>query len=150
MTVGTPTARAYPHSVEAERALLGAVVQRPDLLDRLPALEGLWYRPEHEALWGLIVEMRDRAIPIDLVTLPEMVIRRGPARFGGVAYVAELPDWAPAVSNAVHYARIVADHGHRRQILAACEAAMALAYAGEVEPAEVVVGLLAALDGVAE
>lgn len=126
-----PAVRTYPQAVEAERSLLGSILQRPQVLDEVVALEaGDFYRAEHGALFELLVELWTAREPIDVVTVAERVGRGGHAdRYGGVAYVVELPDHAPATVNAGHYAKLVANKAQLRRLLAKVQDLEALAYA---------------------
>lgn len=147
-----PESRAYPHNLDAERAILGAALQWPDeVFGRVGDLAAAcFYRPEHAALWDLLCDMRQAGEPIDLVSVPDRVMRLGAARFGGVAGVCELPDCGPAWANVGYYAGLVRSDAKRRAILAACEAAAARAYGGLDDPEVVVDDLIAALVEVCE
>ena len=82
-------ARPLPSDVSAERALLGAAMQWPDRV--LAEVGGLglrawhFYRPEHQQLFGLLVEMERNGESIDLVTVPSKIARSGRAAdYGGI------------------------------------------------------------------
>lgn len=98
------------HSIEAERLLLGGVLLDPQRLDELADLRpDHFYRIEHVELWRLLLEMREDGSAIDAaVSVPNRVMGSGqPDRFGGLAYVLELPDRVPATANLRHYAEAV-------------------------------------------
>ena len=79
---------------------------------------GDFYRPEHEALFSLLVAMESAREPIDLVTVPERAARDESAeRYGGVAYVVELPDHAPSTANLPYYAKVVRDKALLRRFI---------------------------------
>jgi len=110
------TARPYPHSLEAERALLGAALREPSVLLEVGDAVSVddFYLPDHGALWGLLCE---QGLQLDPVTLPRMLDATGePHRYGGLEYVLELPSYAPATVNADHYAAQVRDLSVRRQV----------------------------------
>lgn len=116
--------RTFPHSLEAERALLGGLLQAPDELlriaDRLKVDD--FYRPDHAALFELLVEMQGRQETVDLVTLPRRLDAQGQAeRYGGVAYVMELVTYAPTTANLDHYAETIRELHVRRKIIVASE-----------------------------
>lgn len=109
-----------PHNLEAERALLGGLLQEParllDLADRLKP--EAFFRPDHAALYELLVRMHRAQEPVDLVTLPQRLEREGLAeRCGGLPYVLQLPDHAPSVANLEHYADVIAEHAGLRQLV---------------------------------
>ncbi|MCB9670407.1 MAG: replicative DNA helicase [Alphaproteobacteria bacterium] len=113
--------RVYPQAVEAERALLGGMILKPE---RIPELTGLglrgdhFHRPEHANLFRVLVEMHGRAEAIDLVTVPERIGRDGEQdKYGGISYVLGLPDQIPSTTNLPHYARVVIDKALLRQLI---------------------------------
>jgi replicative DNA helicase len=147
------SARPVPHDREFERAILGAVLTRPEVLEDVLA-EGLapedFYFHEHERLFALLLNMRDLHEPIDAVTVPERVRRTGEAdKFGGIAYVVDLDRAVVALVNTAYYARRVHDFANRRLALAKLEELedeIREAAGGLPFVAEQVVALLAARD----
>lgn len=130
--------KAFPQNLEAERALLGAAMQRPSLLDDLDLEARDFYRKDHGALWALMLDMRRHGEPIDMVTLPDRVGRDpSPGRFGGVGYVTELPDHAPSTANAGHYARLIAENARRRRLIAELQSATERLYARDEATEEI-------------
>ena len=131
--------RPYPQSVEAERALLGGVLQDPDsIIDLMELVKAEdFYRPDHADLFKLLVEMHGRGEAIDLVTLPERMQREGrEERYGGVAYVVELPDHAPSTANLKHYADVIREHSVLRRLITASQAVAHQAFEGPADVAE--------------
>ncbi len=112
--------RPFPQALEAERALLGGLLQQPD---QLPSVGEFvqpddFYRPEHGALFKLLLEMHGRGESIDLVTVSDRITREGgAARFGGVPYVVELPEHVPSTANLPHYAEVVKDKATLRELI---------------------------------
>lgn len=151
-------AKPFPHNLEAERALLGAALQQPGLVERHgEQLAGRWYRRSHEELWTLLRAMLAAGVPIDLVTVPEEVARiesserggrtpREPGRFGGVSYVCELPDHTPSIANASYYATLIETHGRRRALIALLHAAAERLYDGREDPSEIAAFLTDRID----
>jgi hypothetical protein len=107
-----------PHSVETERAVLGAILLTGGrALSETGALAAHdFYRPGHEYLFALLARMFAAGEPIDLVTVPELV-GRDADRYGGLAYVVELADHVPATVAVGHYARTVHDLAVARRLL---------------------------------
>src|SRR5579885_463449 len=99
-----------PHNPEAERCILGAV-----LLDNsaLPlALKHLhsadFFNALHQRIFRRMIAMAEASQPIDLVTLNEAMHAAGELKDAvEVAYLAQLSDGLPRVSNVEHYAKIV-------------------------------------------
>lgn len=123
--------RAFPQSIEAERALLGGLMQRPDLLVEIHEIvkPADLYRDDHRQLFQLLLEMGAAGEPIDLVTVPERVSRSEDAgRYGGVAYVVELPDFAPSTANLAHYARTIRQKSVLREMIRVTQDLTSAAY----------------------
>jgi len=124
--------RAYPQAVEAERALLGGLIQRPDLLQEIYGVvrPEHFYRDDHRELYRLLLEMNDQGDAIDMVTVPERVAREPKEdRYGGVAYVVELPDHVPSTANLGHYAETVRQKALLRALITTAHDLSDAAYA---------------------
>ena len=116
MTAATP----FPQAIEAERALLGGLIEDPDKFDAIGRLEpSQFYRRDHSNLYALLRSMRDRGEDIDSITVPERIGRAGHGeRFGGLAYVVQHGDHVPSTANLETYARIVREFDQRRRAMA--------------------------------
>src|SRR5829696_3798162 len=83
--------REPPHNLEAEEAVLGAVLASGRLPDEVTALveEADFYRPAHRAIWRAMLRLADRAQPTDPVTvLGELDDRGELADIGGGPFSA--------------------------------------------------------------
>jgi replicative DNA helicase len=60
-----------PHNLEAEEAVLGAILAASRLLPEVAALveEVDFYRPAHRAIWRAVLRLADRGQPTDPVTV---------------------------------------------------------------------------------
>jgi replicative DNA helicase len=128
--------RAYPKSIESERALLGGLLQDPSLLaditETVKAVD--FFRPDHAALFELMLEMTAASEEIDVVTLPQRMQREGRAeRYGGIAYVVELPDHTPATANLHHYARVIREQSVLRKLITTSEGLAQKAFDGPTD-----------------
>ena len=133
------TMRPYPHSLESERALLGGLlIDSGRLLEITDVVKPVdFYRPDHSALFELLVQMGTSDEQIDLVTLPQRLVREGRAeRYGGVAYVVELPSHCPSTANLKHYANVIREQSVRRQLISTVEQLRTEAFDGPVELGE--------------
>lgn len=103
--------RIPPQNLEAERALLGALLFKPDTLhDVADIVHGdSFYAEKHKLIFETMKELVGRGEPIDLLTL---TARLGDLslleRVGGKSYVAELATATPSPGNIAHYAELVA------------------------------------------
>jgi replicative DNA helicase len=111
-----------PSSLEAERALLGAV-----LLDAAEALPRVletrlmaddFFKEGHGEIFRAITQLYDKGDPVDLVTTAEALKRRGALdKVGGRAYLSELADSIGVAANVARYARIVIDRSILRRMI---------------------------------
>lgn len=111
--------RIPPQSLEAEQSVLGAVLIDEAALDR--ALDIItaedFYRESHREIFKAMVELVDRKIAIDAVTLTDWLRMRGALeQIGGPAYLAELATVVPTTANVTFYARIVHDKAVLRSL----------------------------------
>ncbi len=124
--------RIPPHSLEAERSVLGSILLDPEVLDAveslLPSPEA-FYAEAHRRIYRAMQALRARGHPVDLVTLTEELARQGELdRVGGAGYLVELSESTPTAAYAEHYARIVAEKWTLRRLIQAAGEAMRLAY----------------------
>jgi replicative DNA helicase len=113
--------RALPHNLEAERAVLGAVLITPEVIASLPAGfgEASFYRDAHRRIYGALLALHERRVALDFVTLNDELRRTGELdTVGGPAYISMLVDGVPRAVNATYYAQIVIDHATRRRVIA--------------------------------
>jgi hypothetical protein len=112
--------RQPPHNLEAEEAVLGAILACGRLLAEVAALleEADFYRPAHRAIWRTILRLADRGEPTDPVTVLGELNHSGElADVGGGPFLHTLTEAVPTVANAGHYARLVADTARRRRVI---------------------------------
>jgi replicative DNA helicase len=108
-----------PHNLEAEEAVLGAVLSAGRLLVEVAGLveEADFYRPAHRAIWRAMLRLADRGEPTDPVTVLGELEHGGElADVGGGPFLHTLVEAVPTVANAGHYARLVAECARRRVI----------------------------------
>ena len=103
--------RVPPQSLESEKALLGALLLKPDVIHDVGDLVrgDTFYAEKHKLIFEAMLELSQRGEPIDLLSLSERLTANGHLdRIGGRAYLAELAGSAPAPGNYAHYAELVA------------------------------------------
>lgn len=121
---GDTLAKPLPSSVEAEKSILGAIVLKNEaLLEVLPVLrrEDFFFRP-HQLIYSCMEELVAGGKPIDPISMMDVLARRGELESsGGVAYLSQLADGLPKVTNIVHYAEIVKDKAVLRTLIFTAE-----------------------------
>jgi len=116
----TTLERPLPHNLEAERSILGAVLLDNHALNA--AVERLrtedFFLPQHRYIYERMVQLGESQQAIDTITLMEDLARRGELdAAGGVAYLSQLADGLPRVTNVEHYARIVKEKAVLRNLI---------------------------------
>lgn len=126
--------RMPPVSLEAEQALIGGVLNRPQVIHDLELSAEMFYRPEHKHLWTAILSLSDARKPIDTLTVMETLQDADTlGKAGGLEYLAELSSIASS-HNAIHYAEIIRDKHLERMMIHAGHAIATLGYGpGDVE-----------------
>ena len=114
-----PTYRVPPHNVEAEQALLGAILVNNDAFDRVSD----FLRPEHfsEELHRRVFEIASQLIRAGkLATVVTLKTFLGEHDLGGITlpqYLARLASEATTIINAEDYGRMVYDLAMRRNLI---------------------------------
>jgi replicative DNA helicase len=112
--------RQPPHNLEAEEAVLGAILAAGQLLAEVAGLleEADFYRPAHRAIWRAILRLADQGQPTDPVTVLGELDHAGElADVGGGPFLHTLVAAVPTVANAAHYAQLVAETARRRRVI---------------------------------
>ncbi|MGT2430654.1 replicative DNA helicase [Cupriavidus basilensis] len=109
---------AEMHSIEAEHAVLGALLLDNAALDRLSGLRSEdFYTHDHREVFRASVALIAGNRPADSVTVWEAL--GGSKGTIALEYLSTLAMSTPSAANAAHYARIVRDHAIRRDLLVA-------------------------------
>lgn len=116
--------RIPPHNVDAERALLGAVILKPDTIHDVSAIvyPESFYADKHREIFKAILEIFGKGDPIDLLSVSTRLRQNGQLeRVGGATYLTELIEMVPAAGNAVYYATEVQGKATLRGLIHAGE-----------------------------
>jgi replicative DNA helicase len=133
--------RGFPQSVEAERALLGGLMLSPTQIEDIAGIlvAADFYRPDHRAIYDLMLKMRAAGDEINMITVPDHVGRGGKDElYGGLAYVLNMPEACPSTTNLAHYAEIVQAKSRLRRVIEVSHRVAQLAYAHEADAEELV------------
>ena len=112
--------RAAPYAVEAEQAVLCAMLQSNEAA--LRAAESLhdwmFYKESHRRLYRAMTDLARRSEVVDAVTLRNELDRKGELdAAGGVDYLSYLLDVVPSAANFDYHANIVRDKAVLRRII---------------------------------
>jgi replicative DNA helicase len=117
--------RIPPYSDEAERAVLGAILMRPEVLHEVEdkVSPDIFYARRHYLIFEAILNIARIGRAIDLLTITEELRSRGfLEEAGGASYLAELVSSVPASTHAPHYATLVFEKFMRRELVRAASA----------------------------
>lgn len=116
----TDTEAVPQHSLEAEQAVIGALMISPDVFVAVEPILGkgdAFYRPAHGTIYRALLELRDRQEPTDFVSLTAHMLGTGDlVRVGGANYFHECMAIGGTPAQAGHYAGIVASCGALRML----------------------------------
>ena len=140
MEQATPGGHIPPHHLEAERSVLGAMLQSAEAV--MLAQESLkpddFYDPAHREIFDAMVYLASMSRPVDLVTLDEELIRRGRLDgVGGIDYLVELSQFVPTTANVGAYIRIIDEKSTLRKLIDAASFIAQTSYAAEEETADI-------------
>ena len=130
-------ARTLPHSLDAEKSVLGAILIHNDAFNHAAELIDArdFFRDAHRRIFEKMVALSERGDPIDFVTLKEELARAGELdEVGGPAYIASLADGVPRSANVEYYARIVKEKSTLRNLIHSANKILLEAYEAEQEP----------------
>ncbi|MGL5721601.1 MAG: replicative DNA helicase [Brevinema sp.] len=110
-----------PHSLEAERAVLGAaLVNQKALFACVEALtENDFYDVAHQKIFQSIVGLETSGSPVDLVSITNKLSRQGELSKIGSSTLVDLAERYTTVANIEHHIRIVKDHSLLRALISA-------------------------------
>nr|WP_182646001.1 replicative DNA helicase [Dietzia kunjamensis] len=135
--------RTPPQDLTAEQSVLGGMLLSKDAIaDVVEEIQpGDFYKPAHQAIYDVILDLYARGEPADAVTVAAELDRRGDLRrAGGAPYLHTLISTVPTAANAGYYAQIVAEKAVLRRLVDAGTRIVQFGYSGSegADVAEVV------------
>ena len=115
-------ARTPPHSLEAEKSVLGSMLISRDAAELSAEMLTVqdFYMPQHQYIFEAMCDLVNHAKAVDSVTIVDALERAGKlAAAGGIGYIAELSLFVPSAANVSYYIKIVEDRSVLRQLIAA-------------------------------
>ncbi len=123
--------RVLPHSSEAEDALLGAIILKPDTMHdvSVAVYPESFYSGKNRDIFRAILDLFSKGDPIDLLSVTAKLKDRNLLdRLGGASSIAELVEAVPAASNALYYAQLVQNKAILRGMINAADEIAELGY----------------------
>ena len=120
-----------PHDLEAEQAIIGSMLTDKDAV--ISSIEVLkpddFYREDNKAIYEAILNLYNRAEPIDIITVKAELESMGKFdQVGGLEYLAELPEKVPTTANAIKYIKIVEEKSTLRRLIKTANEIIDLGY----------------------
>ena len=116
--------KQMPMSVEAEQAVLGAIIIKPESFDQIGGMltANDFYLEDHKRIYSTLLEMYSASKIIDTVTLVNSISdQNGKDKESTIQYITLLAESVPSVANVKDYARIVKDKSILRSLINACD-----------------------------
>ncbi len=116
--------RKPPQNIDAEKALLGAIILKPDVMHDISVTiyPESFYADKHSEIYRAIYAIFSKGDPIDTVSVVTKLKDFGQLdRVGGPAYVTELIETVPAAGNAGYYAEQVLNKSTLRNLIHAAD-----------------------------
>jgi len=109
-----------PNSIDSEQSVLGGLLLHNDSWDRVVSILSTndFYQASHRIIYDAIVTLLEHDKPADILTVKEQVIKtHNEDSIGGFAYLAQIADNTPTVSNIETYAKHVRELSVYRQLI---------------------------------
>lgn len=132
--------RVMPHSIEAEKAVVGAMLmdsEKEAILSATEIISGQdFYQTAYGTVFDTIVEMFNEGKPVDPLTLKERLKEKDvPPEIESMEFMRELLSAVTTSANVKYYAQIVAEKSMMRRLIKLNEGIANSCYAGK-EPLE--------------
>lgn len=132
-----------PHDLEAEQAILGSMLTDKDAVTASAEVLKVedFYREDNRMIYSAILNLYNRAEPIDIITVKAELEAMGKfEQVGGLEYLAELPDKVPTTTNALKYIKIVEEKATLRNLIKTANEIIELGYDPTEEVEDIMAG----------
>lgn len=116
--------RVPPQNLEAEMALLGSIMLRPEsLYEIIDIVSGeSFYSEKHRIIFESMMELFSKHQPIDLLSVSTKLTEKGWIdQIGGNTYLTEIVHTVPSASNILYYAQIIQKKHMMRRLIDASD-----------------------------
>lgn len=128
--------RLPPQNIEAEQAVLGAILLEKDTLIKVTELlfPDDFYRSAHQKIYGAMIDISNDGEPVDLITLTaKLQTKNMLEEVGGVSYLTDLANSVPTAANAEYYAKIIEEKSILRKLIKAATEIASTGYSAAEE-----------------
>ena len=133
--------RIPPHSIEAERAVLGAILLNKEAFDAVSSIVKAedFYSDNHRVIYEALVSIVGKNQRADYVLLSEELKKSQKLEaVGGILYLTNLTTDIVDAYNVEDHAKIVRDKAHLRKLIHVANAVESMAYREEEETEDIV------------
>ncbi len=126
-------ARVPPHDLEAEAAVLSAVMNDKLSFDKVAEflLPEHFYSEAHRRIFEACTDLSSRGTPPDVVAVASWLRDRDRlAQVGGMAYLTTVNNAAPGLANVAVYGRTIHEKHRIRQLILTCQRVTSQGYGG--------------------
>ena len=133
-----------PHDSDAERAVLGSMLQTQDAITEATAVltEQDFYEPKNQIIFSIIIRLFSAGEPADVITVANQLEKEDKlTQAGGSIYIADLVPSSPQAASVNSYASIVRDKALLRRVIESGRAIIEMGEKAGGAPAEQVVNM---------
>ena len=112
--------KLIPQNIAAEQSVLSALLIEKNAINTVVGKlkPEDFYRPAHQIVYQAILNLHERNIPPDMVTVIEELKTMGILEdIGGVSFITMLANIEPTAANLKHHARIVINKAMQREVI---------------------------------
>ncbi|AIS53571.1 replicative DNA helicase DnaC [Thermoanaerobacter kivui] len=123
-----------PQNIEAEQSVLGSMLlSRNAIIDVSEIIKADdFYKESHKKLFEVMMNMFEKDIPVDLVTVVDELRKRNMLEaVGGIDYIASLSSNVITTANVSYYAKLIKEKATLRRLIEASSEIMELSYQGD-------------------
>ena len=109
-----------PHDSDAEKAVLGSMLQTQDAITEATAVltEQDFYEPKNQIIFSTIIRLFSAGEPADVITVANQLEKEDKlTQAGGSIYIADLVPSSPQAASVNSYASIVRDKALLRRVI---------------------------------
>lgn len=123
--------RIPPHNLDAERALLGSIMLRGEVMFEVGdiVVPQTFYFEKHRLIFETMLELFTKRNPTDMLSVSARLKEKNLLEeIGGNVYLSDLVNSVPSASNAVHYANLIQKKYLARNLISASDFISSLGY----------------------
>lgn len=130
-----------PHSLDAEKSTLGSMLIDKDSVVKISDFVKPedFYHDAHRIIYQAVLDLYDKRVPLDIVTLSNTLEDRGELKLiGGSSYLTLLANEVPTATHIFQYASIVKEKSVLRKLILSGDTIKGLGYQQDSELQELI------------